>query len=689
MHYLDPFLVGDSCKSEPNLANYKTQYEINYPLRPYSPRVLPLKRAPNIKLNSGVMDIFSEQKSQFKAYPEDVVSRARPPMVKKPNNLFLTGDNQHIPEYRSSFVHHNIDSVFEHNKPTCGHYKIRNNKKGKSERDPDKMRDMPERVTRMCSSNNNSFDDEKYRYHQRIDDENNFVPEYRSQFRAVAGQRSSMIPQKNNLNIAENRSLFGGSSEYTNRYKTFEQYTKSLPVRKQDNLHVQNVKNQIQPEYTERYREVDMNLYERRKPYRRQDNLHTEGEFSREMPEYHEKYRQPHASSYPERAKGREDFLALEGEMAYSPEYRKNYVEFPRQRPIVRRPPSNVQMPTAIERERRPEKVVDLPIDVVPYHGNGSTSRLRRVKSDDSDEIPLEARPEYRKALRYNLIKERSPSRGSGSVRSEKSKSPDEKQDKNNNNMVKAREQESETTRILSQNAAKMKQDNMFNENNEVIVEPLKRPENFKIPTRSPDKMPLGKAPMYPIERQGLYKEDKINLNKRRPLSRKPMKVTIDQIDNECTLSDEEPCPPRKEFVDTSFVPPPYYHPPPVDKKKSPKFGRRATNPVENYNLRTKTSVIEANPRYAHERRRDVIPNCHERNAYHCISSQHVQPQMPQARPPAEPLATNYYQNYEINKQHNYRESLRDERNPFLVIDQGQIQNKPNSWMKKSWYDTH
>lgn len=682
--------MGDSCKSEPNLnlANYKTQYEINYPQRPYSPRVPPIKRPPNIRMNPGVMDIFSETYSKFKAYPEDVVSRARPPAVRKANNLFLTGENNHIPEYRSSYVHHNIDSVFEHNKPSCGHYIARQEKlkKKNSERD---QGDMPERVTRMCSSN--SYEDERYRYHQRIDNEKNFTPEYRRQYKPIIGQRSTMIPQRNNLNVCDDGSLFGGSSEYTNRYKTFEQHVKSQPVRKQDNLHVQRVKNQTQPEYTERYREVDMNSYERRQPYRRQDNLHTEGDFSREAPEYHEKFRQPHASSYPERAKGREDFLALEGEMAYSPEYRKNYVEFPRQRPIVRRPPSNVQMPTAaIERERRPEKVVDLPIDVVTYHGNGGGStRLSRVRSDDSDDLPLEARPEYRKAMKYNLIKERSPSRGS--VRSEKSKSPpDAKRDKNANN-VKVQES-GETAKILSENAAKMKQQDMFNENNEVIVEPLKRPENFKIPTRSPDKIPLGKAPSYPIERQKLYKEDNTNLNKRRPLMRKPMKVTIDQIDNECTLSDDEPAPPRREFVDTSFVPPPYYHPPPNQQleamKKSPKFGRRATNPVEAYNLRTKTSVIEANPRYANERRRDIVPNCHQRNAYHCISHQ-APAQMPQARPPAEPLATNYYPNYEINKQSNYRESLRDERNPFLVINNGAHHGKPNSWMKKSWYDTH
>lgn len=644
----------------------------------------PIKRPPNIRLNPGIMDIFSEQKSQFKPYPEDVVSRARPPAIRKANNLFLTGENNHLPEYRSSYVHHDIDSVFQHNKPSCGHYKVRANRLKSKERDQeDAMRDMPDRVSRMCSSN--SYNDEKYRYHQRIDGENNFTPEYRSQFKPVIGQRSSMIPQRNNLNVCENGSLFGGSSEYTNRYKSFEEHTKCQPVRKQDNLHVQRVKNQTQPEYTERYREVDMNSFERRKPYRRQDNLHTEGDFSREAPEYHEKYRQPHASSYPERAKGRDDFLALEGEMVYSPEYRKNYVEFPRQRPIVRRPPSNVQMPTAIERERRvKEKVVDLPIDVVPYHGNASSSRLARVRSDDSDEIPLEARPEYRKAMRYNLIKERSPSRGSGSVRSEKSKSPDEKKDKNNNSA-----KDGDTARILSENAARMKQQDMFNENNEVIVEPLKRPENFKIPTRSPDKMALGKAPTYPIEKPVLYKEDKQNLNSRRPMYRKPMKVTIDQVDNECTYSDDEPAPPRREFVDTSFVPPPYYQPPPVEMpKKSPKFGRRATNPVENYNLRTKTSVIEANPRYANERRCDLKPNCHERNAYHCVSRD-VPIQMTQARPPAEPLATNYYQNYEINKQHNYRESLRDERNPFLVINNGVHQGKPNSWMKKSWYDTH
>lgn len=655
------------------------------------------------------MDIFSEQKSQYKPYSEDIVIKARPPMVKKPNNLFLTGEIELFPEYRTSYVPYNLESVFEFNKPSCGHYKIQDKINGNttkmrrgSNHKSENLKQDRERALEAKTLNNNYGVSYPYRYHQKADDENNFEPEYRSKFQPVIGQRSSMIPQRNNLHN-EQGTHFDGSSEYKNRYKTYDQFTKSAPIKKQDNLQIHKIKNQTQAEYTERYKEVDMNSFERRMPYRREDNLHThQGDFPHDKPEYCEKYRHPHASSYPERAKAREDFLALEGDMEYSPEYRKNYVEFPRQRPIVRRPPSNVQMPVTMERDRKKEKVVDLPIDV-PYHSSNSASRFSRRGSEDSDEIPLEMRPEYRKAMRYNMIKERSPSRNgshaSGSS-NEKMKSPPSDKDKSNNNnntkvskvTIKENNKENDASKIQKKTSPIVKE-KMFNENNEVIVEPLRPPENFKLPTRSPEKQTLGKPPSYPIER-GKFNEENSNFAKKRTERRtKPMKVTIDQFDpNECTLSDDEPAPPRKEFIDPNYFPPQtfqtnYQQQQAISKKKSPKFGRRATNPVENYHLRTKTSVIEANPRYAHERRKDIVPNCHERSAYYHQANQNHQ-MIPQARPPADSLATNYYPNYEIDREHNYRESLRDERNPFVVIDNRQIREKPNTWMKKSWYDT-
>jgi hypothetical protein len=118
--------------------------------------------------------------------------------------------------------------------------------------------------------------------------------------------------------------------------------------------------------------------------------------------------------------------------------------------------------------------------------------------------------------------------------------------------------------------------------------------------------------------------------------------------------------------------------------KKSPKYGRRAANPVEEYQIRTKTNVIEANPRYVRERRNEIQPNRHEQSAFYHQSNQH---HIPLAQAPADSLANNYRPNYEIDKQHNYRQSLNDDKTPFVVIDQ-QLKPKPNSWMKKNWYDT-
>ncbi|CRK95411.1 CLUMA_CG008732, isoform A [Clunio marinus] len=652
-----PFLTGTAYKSEPNLYNYQTEYETNFPIRSVSPRL--------------VMDIFSEQKSQYKPYSEEIISRARPPMVKKPNNLYLTGEIELFPEYKSSYVPYTLDSIYKYNQPLCTH--LKREKKVKKTKSPPKNispppppqeDDMDEHYKPIEAKilNNNYGVPCMNRYHQKLDSENDYMPEYRRQYKPVVGKRSSLIPQPSNLTKFDDDDDFYGASEYTNRYKSYDHFTKSAPIKKQDNLHVVGF-NDMRPEYKERYKEVDMNTFERRYPYRHQDNLHSEGEFGRQMPEYYEKYKN-HQNAFPEKAKPRQDFLALNGEMQYSPEYRKNYVGFPRQRPIVKRPPTNIRMPSSHDRDRKPDKL-DLPI-TLSYHETGSPRPVRT--NSQEEEFPIEKRPEYRRAMHNYLIKERSPSRSVSPMPIEKKQTtPKDPND---------------VSQILMDNKVNVPEEKIFDDNNEVIVEPLKKPSNFKIPTRSPSRHAEGRGPSYPLQKDHRFNEHESMAAQKRLSGgrRSNLKVTIDDYDSQYRESvsfedDDERqvqvTPPRK----------------PSSHRKSPKFGRRASNQSEDYNIRGRTNVIEANPRYVQEKRNELLPNRHEQRAYFHKSNQH---QIPMAQPPADSLANNYQPNYEINKQNNYRQSLKDDRTPFVVIDQQAKSNtvKPNTWMKKQWYDT-
>lgn len=622
------------------------------------------------------MDIYSEQKSQYKPYSEETVSRARPPMIKKPNNLFLTGEIELFPEYRTSFVPYSLDSIYKYNKPPCYHPKRDKKVRKQTSQDfvPPKEPSPPtmsERNKPLQAKilNNNYGVSCTNRYHQKLDAENNSVPEYTRQYQAAAGLRSQLIPQPSNLGRYDGDEDFRGASEYTNRYKSYDHFTKSAPIKKQDNLHMNGYSEMGRAEYKDRYKEPDMNNFERRQPYRQQDNLHSEGDFGREMPEYHEKYRDHHVSSFPERAKPRSDFLCLNGEMEYAPEYRNNYVEFPRQRPIVNKQPTSIRMPSGHERDRKVDNI-DLPINL-SYHETGS--RPSRRRSQEDEEIPIESRPEYRRAMRHYMIKERSPSRAA----------EHEPRPLTGDKLPPKPVDHNDVGKILTENSVNLQDNKVFDDNNEVIVEPLKKPSNFKIPTRSPVRHPSGKGPSYPLQKDHRFHEPPEG--QKRNSGRRNLKVVIDDYDRqeqkETYAFDSDQQEPEPEHR-------PAYHSPP--KRKSPKFGRRAPNPVEDYNLRTKTNVIEANPRYVRERHSEIMPNRHEQRGYYHQTNSHPIP-INTARAPADSLVNNYRPNYEIDKQTNYRESFCNDKTPFVVIDHQQPKGnsvRPNTWMKKQWYDT-
>lgn len=312
---IDPFLTG-VYKSDHsiNSLNYATSYGQSYPTRPYSPRIGPLKRPPNICLNAGVMDIRSEQKSQYLPYQADIVSRARPPAIRKPNNLSLSGSIQLLPEYKTKFIPYSFDSINRANKTHCFHSKARERKCKREQLECDieehksyAKNEIDAMEPRKLYQNN----DYGARFHEKINSDSNYMPEYRSKYRAAVGEKSVMIPQHSHFE--RNEDDFNSTSEYNNQYKTYDQFAKSAPIKKEDNLYMKG-QAQMQPEYKDRFKEIDYKSYVRQQPYRQQNNLHAEGKFPTQMPEYSEKYKGYNSNTMPEKSKGREDFLQLTGD---------------------------------------------------------------------------------------------------------------------------------------------------------------------------------------------------------------------------------------------------------------------------------------------------------------------------------------------------------------------------------------
>jgi hypothetical protein len=649
------------------------------------------------------MDIRSEQKSQFRAYPCDVISRARPPMVKKPNNLFCTGQIELFPEYRSKFIPYSWECVNKSNKVPCYHTK-RERKNARKVPDieihkvPLTHSDVVEKenmtdarkVQEAKALNNNYGVSSRNRYHEKLDCENNnnmYIPEYTSKYRPVIGERSAIIPQHSHFQKYSDE--FNSISEYNNRYKSYDHFTKSAPIKKQDNLYLKG-HTQMQPEYKERFKEIDFKSHGRQPACRQHDNLHPSGNFSLQMPEYNDKYRHYDMQTFPERSKGRQDFLCLTGDMDYNDEYRNNYVEFPRQRPILRKPSTNIQLSSNETRHERKPDNFSMPI-TMPYHDANSTKHYH--DHDHNDEIPIEATPEYRSAMKNYLIKERSPSRG-----------PPPESDKKTGGNVKnggKTVDHNDVTKILTENKVNVPEEKIFNEHNEIIVEPLKAPSNFKIPTRSPTSLSLRRRPDYPIEKDAKF-------NEHLSIVRKPRKsdVSFDLDHNKNNVQRMASHDDSDDFCVEHNNQGRYHthqnqHQHHVPEKKSPKFGRRAPNLKEDYAIRKKTNVIEGNAAYNREyprrtnfhRQHSTSHNNnnnngdyhHDQNKFYAVQTN----SLPFAPKPSDSLVNNYQPNYEINKQQSYRESLNNNE-PFVVLDR-EIANKvkQSSWMKKQWYDTN
>ncbi|XP_053665677.1 uncharacterized protein LOC128714822 [Anopheles marshallii] len=398
-------------KSEPSLPSavnaQVTEYADRFQRRAAYERAIPLRRSTSLHIEPGTMKGLSENHSKFVSYSQDTISKSKPPAVRPEESFKLpdsglrgTGLANASSEYKSSFLPYDfLPESMDHG------YRNRNKRKEKEMRDDLSASDSKLHNKQQLTRSN-----------LRLTGEATFEPEYKSQFGLpLAGDKSRSTPQLNNIAFTGN--FREAPSEYKECYKYYDHFTKSAPIRKFDNLSLHGTI-EFRPEYKESYRELPTGGASdqwRSQCVVRKDNLSLKGDFLGREPEYSYSFRNPHITSKPEKAKPKDNFLAMQGDMDYTPMYRCSYVDYPRTRPLVKKPVCSINLEDVYEKppQRRLNRRTPSPIKYNVHAAPTDSS-----KPDVIDKFI--SQPEYRKAQRELMIKKRSPPKERGSLLAQK-----------------------------------------------------------------------------------------------------------------------------------------------------------------------------------------------------------------------------------------------------------------------------
>lgn len=111
----------------------------------------------------------------------------------------------------------------------------------------------------------------------KLQGEINYIPEYRSQFVPQLGERAHSIPQLSNIKF---HGEFAGIPEYQDRFKVYDCYSKSAPIKKPDHLtSCGGIK--MNPEYQEKFIPHPLNC--RSTTMKAEDTLRPKGEFPKQV----------------------------------------------------------------------------------------------------------------------------------------------------------------------------------------------------------------------------------------------------------------------------------------------------------------------------------------------------------------------------------------------------------------------
>uniref|UniRef100_A0A182NQ62 Uncharacterized protein n=1 Tax=Anopheles dirus TaxID=7168 RepID=A0A182NQ62_9DIPT len=400
-------------KSEPSLPSVvdrqRTEYADRYQRqhRTGYERAVPLRRSTSLHIEPGTMKGLSENHSKFVSYSQDAIVKSRPPAV-RPEESFKLPDGgprsnglaNASSEYKSAFLPYDfLPESMDHR------YRNRNKRSEKDKRDDLSASDSKLHNKQQLTRSN-----------LRLTGEATFEPEYKSQFGLpLAGDKSRSTPQLNNIAFTGN--FRDAPSEYKECFKYYDHFTKSAPIRKFDNLSLHGTI-EFRPEYKESYRELPTggaNDQWRSQCVVRKDNLSLKGDFLGREPEYSFSFRNPQITCKPEKARPKDNFLAMQGDMDYTPMYRCSYVDYPRTRPLVKKPVCSINLEDVYEKppQRRSHRRTPSPIKY-----NVHAASVDGAKPDVLDKFV--SQPEYRKAQRELMIKKRSPPKERGSLLAQK-----------------------------------------------------------------------------------------------------------------------------------------------------------------------------------------------------------------------------------------------------------------------------
>ncbi|XP_031616783.1 uncharacterized protein LOC116336792 [Contarinia nasturtii] len=242
----------------------------------------------------------------------------------------------------------------------------------------------------------------------------------KGEFKGQAMERSESNPQLSNIKIL---GRFHGTPEYHDSFKAYNHFTKSAPIKANDHLRVSpTVLNTaiVTPnisslsEYTDQFKELKLHSVARTKHSKStgsvtaRNNLMIGHSDQHVFPEYFENYQNPQIKKLPERPKPRSPILQMNGSMDYNPEYRVKFTEFPRQRPIIRKPESYFDF---FDRPRKSspiqQAIITPKFNPNPHMAIVEPSQnIHQPPTIDKNPFYL-CQPEVRKARREILIKKR------------------------------------------------------------------------------------------------------------------------------------------------------------------------------------------------------------------------------------------------------------------------------------------
>ncbi|XP_043070320.1 uncharacterized protein LOC6560131 [Drosophila grimshawi] len=385
---------------EPTLSfgSLKSEYRKHYCCQGHAhsrPRSL-LRRATSLRLE-GLMQLLSEHQEKYHWFtPEDLqFSRTFP--VRNPENLQLgrSAESNGLGAMKNSsyLSYPMVDS-------------------GSQILPREMFREEPPNRLASDKFKRDVAAQEQHRCHLQMraeDTEYEATPsEYKRQFvEQFPIEKAHSIPQMSSIKMQGD---FVTVPEYQDSFKMYANYSKSAPIKKHDNLRVSGAEQQSTTddkpsggdvaEYRDKYNVPPKHMV-KEKSLKTDDHLRPRGEFTKEVPEYHESFRDPHITEMPERGKVREPYLRLRGKIEFNPEYRNNYLDFPRSRPVVHKPVSSFRLPNTTSTNTTKTTTSTTP----------TSPRLEREPAAaaasylTADE--LTATPEYRRAQYNYQLRER------------------------------------------------------------------------------------------------------------------------------------------------------------------------------------------------------------------------------------------------------------------------------------------